>query len=74
MLAPLLLLSDASYLKAFSPEQLHALSYLAINAHAYGFGIGLIFFGVACLVQGYLIVRCGFLPKALGVLLFVAGL
>jgi Domain of unknown function (DUF4386) len=74
MLAPLLLLSDASYLKAFSPEQLHTLSYLAISAHNYGFGIGLLFFGFACLAQGYLIIKCGFLPKVLGVLLFAAGL
>ncbi len=73
MLAPLLLLGDASYQKAFSLEQLHALSYLAIQTHSYGFGIGLIFFGVACLAQGYLIIKCDFVPKWLGVLLFAAG-
>ena len=74
LLVPLFLLEDAGYLKAFSPEQLHALSYLAIKAHGYGFGIGLIFFGFACLARGYLIFRSGYLPRTLGVLLLIAGL
>ena len=74
LLVPLLLLENSSYLAAFSSEQLHALSSLAIKAHGYGFGIGLIFFGVACLVRGYLIFKSGFLPKALGVLMAIAGL
>lgn len=74
LLVPLLLLENSSYLAAFSSEQLYALSSLAIKAHGYGFGIGLIFFGVACLVRGYLIFKSGFLPKALGVLMAIAGL
>jgi hypothetical protein len=77
LLVPLFLLAgpgESTYLQAFSPQQLHALSYLAIKAHGYGFGIGLVFFGFACLVRGYLIFRCGFLPKALGVLMGLAGL
>jgi len=74
LLLPLFLLGDGVFLKAFSAEQLHALSLVAINAHAHGFGIGLIFFGVACLVRGALIWRSGFWPKALGALIFVAGL
>lgn len=74
LLVPLFLQDDAGYLKAFSAEQLHAVSALAINAHGYGFGIGLVFFGFACLVRGYLIFRSGYLPKALGLLMLVAGL
>jgi Domain of unknown function (DUF4386) len=74
LLVPLFLLEDAGYRKAFSAEQLHALSYLAIKAHGYGFGIGLVFFGFACLVKGYLMYRSGYFPKALGALLLVAGL
>ncbi len=74
LLVPLFLLGDAVYLKAFLAEQLHALSLIAINAHAHGFAIGLIFFGVACLVRGVLIWRSGFWPKALGALILFAGL
>ena len=74
LLVPLFLLENAGYLKAFSPEQLQALTYLPVKAHGYGFGIGLIFFGFECLVEGYLIFKSGFLPKFLGVLIVIAGL
>jgi hypothetical protein len=73
LLIPLFLLESPRYLAAFSPEQVHALSYLAIYAHGYGFGIGLIFFGVGCLIRGYLIFKTGYLPKILGVLMAIAG-
>ncbi len=68
------MLTDARYLRAFSAEQLHVLSYLAIKAHGYGFAIGLIFFGVACLIRAYLIYKSGYFPKMLGVLMWGAGL
>lgn len=74
LLMPLSLLSSGVYAQAFTPEQLHALSYLSIAAHNQGFGIGLIFFGVACLVRGYLLYHCTFMPKFLGLLMLVAGL
>lgn len=74
LILPLLLLQNSGYLNAFSAEQLNALSYLAIKAHGYGFGVGLIFFGFACLVRGYLIFKSGYFPKFLGLLMFVAGL
>ena len=50
------------------------LAYVAIKAHGYGFGIGLIFFGFECITDGYLIFTSGFLPKFLGVLILIAGL
>ena len=73
LLAPILLAGNAGGLNAFSPEQLHALSYLAIKAHGYGFGVGLIFFGFACLFRGYLIFRSGYFPRVLGLLMALAG-
>ena len=73
LVLPILLLSGGGTLKTFAPEQLQSLAYLAINVHSFGFGIGLIFFGVACLVRGYLIFKSGFLPNTLGVLLALAG-
>ena len=74
LLVPLLLLGNAEYLQALEPQQLQALAYVPLRLHDYGFGIGLIFFGCVCLVQGYLIFRSGFLPKTIGVLMALAGL
>lgn len=73
LVIPLFLLGNAEYLKAFGPQQRNALAYVSLRAHDYGFGFGLIFFGVVCLIWGYLIRRSGYLPKALGVLMQVAG-
>ena len=74
LVVPLFLLGNADYLKAFEPAQLHVLAYLLIKTHNYGFGIGLIFFGFTCLVNGYLIFRSGYLPRIFGILMQLAGL
>jgi hypothetical protein len=70
----LFLLGGADYLKAFEPHQLHALAYLSLKLHEYGFGISLIFFGFVCLILGHLLFRSGYFPKTLGVLMTIAGL
>lgn len=70
----LFLLSDADYLKALEPHQLHALSYTFIKSDAYGFGFGLLFFGFSCLIIGYLIIKSGYFPKIIGVLMQIGGL
>jgi uncharacterized protein DUF4386 len=74
LLMPLFLLGNADYLKAFEANQLSALTHVFIKAHDYGFGVGLIFFGFACLIYGYLLFRSGYFPRTLGVLLVLAGL
>jgi hypothetical protein len=74
LLAALFFLSDADYLKSFSPDQLHALSYLSIKLHDFGFGIGLIFFGFVCLIEGYLLFKSNYFPKTIGVLMSIAGI
>ena len=74
LVAALFPLGDAAYLKAFAPEQLYAMAMLAIRSHSYGFGVALIFFGCFCLIIGHLIFRSGYLPKAIGVLMQIAGL
>lgn len=74
LVAALFPLANAGYLKDLDPKQLHALAYLSIRSHGYGFGVSLIFFGCVCLVLGYLIFRSGYLPKILGVLMQIAGL
>ena len=67
------LLSGADSLSTFDPNQLHALVLLFLNAHSTGYSIGLVFFGIHCLILGYLIFRSGYFPKVLGVLLIVAS-
>jgi len=65
---------NAATLGAFEPGQLHALAYLSVRSYEYGFGIGLIFFGFVCLIEGYLLFRSGYFPRTLGVLMALAGL
>ena len=72
--AALLFLSGANYLKAFTTHQLQDLAYVSVKLHAYGYDIGLIFFGFHCLLLGYLIFRSDYLPKFLGVLLTIGAL
>ena len=74
LFAALFLFGGAGYLKAFEPHQLHALAYLSLKLHDYGFGISLVFFGFVCLMLGYLLFRSGYFPRALGVLMTIAGL
>jgi len=74
LLQALFPLGKAPYLGAFKPEQLYALASLSVRSHGYGFGLALIFFGCVCLILGYLIFRSGYLPKAVGVLMQIAGL
>ncbi|MEP6595092.1 MAG: DUF4386 domain-containing protein, partial [Ginsengibacter sp.] len=61
LVAALLPLGNADYLGAFEASQLQAQMYLSLKLHDIGFGIGLIFFGFTCLVNGYLIFRSGYL-------------
>jgi hypothetical protein len=61
------------WLASFDPQQLATLAMLSIRSHTYGFGVDLIFFGFTCLLMGYLIVRSGYFPRALGVLMQLAG-
>ena len=70
---PLLLLKDATSV-AIGTEQTQALGLLSIKLFERGFTVALVFFGVDCLVIGWLVCRSSFLPRILGVLLSIAGL
>lgn len=73
MVAALQLLTGPALVAALPQPQWEALAYAAASLHGYGFGIGLIFFGAACLVRGYLMARSGYFPVVLGALLALAG-
>ncbi|KQY89107.1 DUF4386 domain-containing protein [Pelomonas sp. Root1444] len=59
---------------AFLPGQRDALAMLAVQLHGQGFGIGLVFFGFACVIRGALVAASGVAPRVLGWLLIAAGL
>lgn len=65
----LLLLSGEHYLAALEPAQLDALVLLFMEAHTYGYLIGLVFFGVSTFVLGYLVYRSGAFPRPFGLAL-----
>ena len=74
LLLPALLLESSSAAAAFTPAQVAALSQVSIAAHGYGFGLGLVFFGMTCVVEGHLIARSGYLPWLIGRGMQLAGL
>jgi hypothetical protein len=71
--APWLVLSGGSSVSAFGPAQLQALAYVFVRLNGQAFSIYLVFFGLWCVLTGYLIVRSTFLPRILGILLVIDG-
>jgi hypothetical protein len=72
--APSLILHGDGYLKTFSADQLHALALLSLNVYGFTGGVSSVFYGVASLAFGYLMVRSGYLPRVLGALWVLGGL
>lgn len=68
------LLGDAEYLQAFTTEQVHAQAMLALRSGGNAIRVAELFWGLWLLPFGYLTFRSGFLPRLLGVLLFLGGL
>ncbi|HKV84235.1 MAG TPA: DUF4386 domain-containing protein [Ktedonobacterales bacterium] len=73
-LAPLLVLRGGSAVSAFSVQQAQALALLFLELNARAYDIYLVFFGLWCVLIGYLIVRSTFMPRIIGVLLALDGL
>ena len=67
------ILREAGGMNAFGVEQRNALALLAIRIASTVATLFLCFYGTASMLRGYLIARSGYLPKALGVLLFIGG-
>jgi hypothetical protein len=68
------LLNNFAALVVLDSGQPASLALLYLDLHQYGYGIGTTFFGVNCLVMGYLLARSSHAPRTLGILLGVAGL
>lgn len=74
-LAILLLLNNgAVYLGSFTPAQVQALVPLFLDLHKLGVSIASIFWGLWLFPMGYLVIKSGFLPRILGVLLIIGCL
>ncbi len=71
--APSLIVSNDTYLKSFSPDQLNTLTLLSLNLYGIGGLISLVFYGVASIGIGYLIFRSGYFPQILGILWVLGG-
>jgi hypothetical protein len=69
----LTLVSGAGFLSGFEAGQLNGLVMLFLEAHSYGFTIGITFLVVHVFVLGYLVLKSGYFPKALGILFIIAG-
>lgn len=67
------LLGGADYVSAFDPSQVQALVSLFLDAHSYGFALGVAFLVPHVLILGYLIYQSGYFPKVLGILFLLAG-
>lgn len=68
------LLDGAPYLQAFTTAQLHAQVLLQLDAYRSGLLVLEVFWGAWLLPFGYLVFKCGFLPRLLGVLLVLGGM
>ena len=73
-LVPLIVQEDNLSLSAFKTEQLQATALLSVKLYAQTFNITLVLFGFYDFLIGYLIVRSTFIPRALGVLMMIAGM
>jgi len=72
-LAPLLVLQGGSSLAGFTTGQLQALAYTFLKLNGLAFQVDLVFFGLWCVLAGYLIFKSTFMPRILGVLLAIDG-
>jgi Domain of unknown function (DUF4386) len=69
----LLLLSGGEALSALGAGQQSALVQLFLDAHHYGFTIGIVFLVPHVFLLGGLVIRSGYIPRTLGVLLIIAA-
>ena len=74
LLNVLQMLSGADYLQAIGTSQLEANVMLSLQSFSDTWLIGLVFFGIHLLFLGQLIIKSGFVPKFIGVLLIIASL
>ena len=73
-LAPLIIMDGGQSFSAFNVDQLQALTLMFLRFSGRAFNTYLAFFGIWCVLIGYLIFRSTFMPRIIGVLEAFAGL
>ncbi len=71
--AALTLAKGAPFLAPLDGPQRDALAYLFVRLHGQGITLASVFWGLWLFPFGLLVIRSGFIPRILGVLLLVAG-
>lgn len=69
----LMLLEKGPGLGGFDAAQLGTLALMSLDTHSHGYDLGLLFFGISCLILGYLLFRARYFPRFLGPLIAGAG-
>ena len=72
--APLIILQEGQAPTALSPEQMNALAFILLRLSGRAFNTYLAFFGVWCVLIGYLIAKSRFMPRIIGLLEALSGL
>jgi hypothetical protein len=67
------ILRDAGGMMSFPTDQRQALALLAVRVASTIAYLFIGFYGIASMLRGYLIARSGYLPRILGILLFIGG-
>jgi hypothetical protein len=68
-----LIVRDAAGMASFTAEQRNALAYLAVRISTMIGALFLIMYGIATMIRGWLIMRSGYIPKWIGVLMTIGG-
>jgi len=72
-LAVLLTLGRPDFLSAFDPSQLEGLAYLFVRLQSHGIQVIQVFWGLWLIPMGILIYRSGFIPKIIGISVWLAA-
>jgi hypothetical protein len=68
-----LIVKDTAGMSAFTVEQRNALALLSMRISSMIASLFLGFYGTATMLRGFLIMRSGYVPRVLGVLLMIGG-
>jgi hypothetical protein len=72
-LGALTLVTNPDYVRAFQPDQLNAIAMTFLRMNNYGIGLGEIFTALYLFSFGLLIIRSGYMPRILGILLMIGA-